>query len=132
MQELCPCCDRHCPSDDLHCRRGKEHFQVEDNGQHNHEEHHDHHDHHEHHGAHPEHRGHHEGHEEHGRHEGHEGHGAHAEEKALVLLRQCGHYLHHSAAHGEGSAALLSVLSAEEKASLEALLQKCLDAWKTE
>ena len=116
MQELCPCCDRHCPSDDLHCRRGKEHFQVEDNGQHNHEEHHDHHEHHEH----------------HDHHEHHGAHPEHAEEKALVLLRQCGHYLHHSAAHGEGSAALLSVLSAEEKASLEALLQKCLDAWKTE
>ena len=32
-KEVCPCCDRHCPVDNLHCPNGKEHFglPVEEN-----------------------------------------------------------------------------------------------------
>ena len=27
--DVCPCCGRHCPADDLHCPRGKKHFEGE-------------------------------------------------------------------------------------------------------
>ena len=26
VEKNCPCCDRHCPADQLHCNRGREHF----------------------------------------------------------------------------------------------------------
>ena len=29
-QETCPCCDRHCPVDNLHCSKGRRHFGLSD------------------------------------------------------------------------------------------------------
>ena len=42
-----------------------------------------------------------------------------------MLLRRCGHDLHHS----EGGADL-SALTREERGELARLLQKCLDSWQ--
>lgn len=54
------------------------------------------------------------------------------EEKLLMLLRKCGHHLHHNLGHGEAvdSAEMLKALSAEEKATLISLLEKCLHSWQ--
>lgn len=51
------------------------------------------------------------------------------EEKLIVLLRRCGHFLHHSAGT-EDTASLLNALTTEERATLEGLLEKCLDHWE--
>lgn len=116
MEKNCPCCDRHCPTDQLHCNRGREHFGLpleEERGGRGHGEH----GHGEHgHGGHGE-----RGHGEHGR----GGHGRPEEDGLITLLRRCGHYLH----HGTGEADL-SALTREERAELERLLQKCLDSWQ--
>lgn len=64
--------------------------------------------------------------------ESHSFHGSHEsrpEEKALVLLRKCGHFLHHSGDAGN-PARLLSVLTEEERLQLEYLLEKCLNSWQ--
>lgn len=53
------------------------------------------------------------------------------EERILVLLRKCGHHLHHNAGHDTNAAALVDVLTAEEKNSLETILQKCLQHWQS-
>lgn len=49
--------------------------------------------------------------------------------KELSLLRRCGHFLHHSAGT-EDTASLLNALTAEERAALEGLLEKCLAHWE--
>lgn len=54
-----------------------------------------------------------------------------ADERILVLLRRCGHYLHHNAGHDTNAAALVGMLTAEEKDSLEVTLQKCLQHWQS-
>ena len=54
-----------------------------------------------------------------------------AEERVLVLLRKCGHYLHHNAGRDADPVALFGGLSEEEKSALELLLKKCLEYWKT-
>lgn len=46
-----------------------------------------------------------------------------ADAKLIVLLRKCGHFLHHNA---PGGAATASGLSEQERQTLEALLEKCL------
>lgn len=51
-------------------------------------------------------------------------------EKVLVLLRKCGHFLHHSAGPDTDPEALLETLTPEENASLEKLLEKCLESWQ--
>lgn len=52
----------------------------------------------------------------------------------IVSLRQCGHYLHHSAAAGKegtkSNAELAGVLTEEEKKQVVDALQKCLKAWE--
>ena len=53
-----------------------------------------------------------------------------AEERMIVLLRRCGHFLHHSMGPGANAAALTEALSADERATLEALLEKCLKHWE--
>ncbi|MGN0564809.1 MAG: hypothetical protein ACI4LH_08720 [Candidatus Heritagella sp.] len=53
------------------------------------------------------------------------------QEKAILLLRKCGHFLHHSAGQG-GAAPLLDALTGEEKKTLETLLEKCLKSWQGE
>lgn len=52
------------------------------------------------------------------------------EDRILVLLRKCGHYLHHNVGRDADAAALTGGLSVEEKTTLEALLQKCLERWQ--
>lgn len=54
-----------------------------------------------------------------------------AEERILVLLRRCGHHLHHNAGRDASADRLIGMLTAEEKASLEAILQKCLQHWQS-
>ena len=103
MEKNCPCCDRRCPAEQLHCNRGREHFGLpleEERGGHGH-------------GGHGEH-----GHSEHG-------HGRPNEDPLIMLLRRCGHYLHHGAGEAD-----LSALTREERAELARLLQKCLDSWQ--
>lgn len=53
------------------------------------------------------------------------------DERILVLLRRCGHHLHHNAGHDTNDAALVDILTAEEKTSLEVILQKCLRHWQS-
>lgn len=91
MEKNCPCCDRHCPVEQLSCPRGRDYFSVGDqrNGQ----------------------------------------RPAREDEKMIVLLRKCGHFLHHSVGMDGDTAPLASALSPEERASLEALLEKCLESW---
>lgn len=104
MENTCPCCGRHCPADDLHCDRGREHF-----------------------GGEGESRGPHGAHASHGPHGPHE---SRPEEKALMLLRKCGHFLHHSGDAAGNPARLFSVLTEEERLQLETLLEKCLNSWQ--
>ena len=52
-------------------------------------------------------------------------------EPTLALMRQCGHFLHHMGP-GSDPARLMSVLTAGERATLQALLKKCLNAWQTD
>lgn len=53
------------------------------------------------------------------------------EERILILLRKCGHHLHHNVGHDTDAAALVNMLTTEEKTSLEEILQKCLQHWKS-
>ena len=48
------------------------------------------------------------------------------QERMIALLRRCGHFLHHSMGPGANAAALTEALSADERATLEKLLEKCL------
>lgn len=54
------------------------------------------------------------------------------EDAAVVSLRRCGHFLHHSAGKDQGktNAELVAVLTDEEKKTLTELLQKCLNSWQ--
>lgn len=52
------------------------------------------------------------------------------EEKMIVLLRRCGHFLHHNVGRGENVSPLVNALTPDERAQLEALLEKCLDRWQ--
>lgn len=96
----CPCCENHCPPDELRCGRGRKYFGASEEAR----------------DAERRHRG--EREEE----------PQTAEDEALLLLRKCGHYLHHSA-RGVSARELLGVLSEEEKGQLIAALKKCLGAW---
>lgn len=51
------------------------------------------------------------------------------EEKTIVLLRKCGHFLHHNAGHDSNPARLLQALTEDERTTLESLLEKCLNNW---
>lgn len=51
------------------------------------------------------------------------------EERMIVLLRRCGHFLHHNLGPGMDAAALTEALNAQERATLESLLEKCLNHW---
>lgn len=55
---------------------------------------------------------------------------ARQEDRTIVLLRKCGHFLHHNVGRDGDTAALLTALSAEEKATLDTLLEKCLENWQ--
>lgn len=54
-----------------------------------------------------------------------------ADDALLMLMRRCGHHLHHNVRGNSVDAkTLLAVLSEEEKQQLTALLKKCVDSWK--
>ncbi len=46
-----------------------------------------------------------------------------------MLLRSCGHYLHHAAGEGDPDK-MFAALSEEEKKELNSLLGKVLKSWK--
>lgn len=54
------------------------------------------------------------------------------DDAAIISLRQCGHFLHHSAGKEQGktNTELAAALSDEEKKTLVELLQKCLKHWE--
>lgn len=92
-EKNCPMCGNHCDKEELQCGRGKRYFgESGESAQH-----------------------------------GKEGHAHGApfdvanEEPAKLLLRRCGHLLHHG-----GAEHLLDALSAEEKETLCAILNKAL------
>ena len=53
------------------------------------------------------------------------------QERMISLLRRCGHFLHHSMGPGADAAPLTEALSSEERATLEGLLEKCLNHWES-
>lgn len=55
-----------------------------------------------------------------------------ADDAAVVSLRMCGHFLHHSAGKDSAktNAELLAALTDEEKKALTEILQKCLKSWQ--
>lgn len=97
---VCPCCGRHCSIEDLHCPRGMAHFGIEADGG----------------GS----RNHH----------GHRKFDIDTEASAITLIRQCGHFLHHSMPGGGSDDELLSFLTDDEKTQLSEILKKCLKNWQ--
>ena len=53
------------------------------------------------------------------------------QDRMISLLRRCGHFLHHSMGPESDAALLTEALSAEERATLEGLLEKCLNHWES-
>jgi len=53
-----------------------------------------------------------------------------SDERLIVLLRRCGHFLHHNIGREGDTAPLLSALTDDERATLESLLEKCLNSWQ--
>lgn len=51
------------------------------------------------------------------------------DDAVILLMRKCGHYLHHHGADASGEA-LLSALSEAGKNELIALLEKCMQNWQ--
>lgn len=95
----CPFCGNHCPQDRLMCGRGRRYFsaQEQENGAHI----------------------------EHGQ-EHHRENGAGCDDEIVLMLRKCGHFLHHS---GKQDAAVRS-LTKEERETLLKLLEKCYAEWQ--
>lgn len=62
--------------------------------------------------------------------EGHDGHHAHSDENMIMLLRKCGHFLHHSVGRDQDITPMLNALTPEERSILEILLKKCLNQWQ--
>ena len=54
------------------------------------------------------------------------------DDAAIVTLRRCGHFLHHSAGKesGKTNSELLAALNEEEKKTLAVLLEKCMNSWQ--
>lgn len=54
-------------------------------------------------------------------------------DEAVIALRKCGHFLHHSAGRDSGktNSELMSALSESEISTLTVLLGKCLESWKS-
>ena len=50
------------------------------------------------------------------------------EEKIILQLRRCGHFLHHTKESAADAEQLLGALSDEERTTLSSLLEKCLEA----
>lgn len=55
------------------------------------------------------------------------------DDAAVISLRKCGHFLHHSAGKDQAKTNkdLLTALTDDEKKILTDLLQKCLNSWET-
>lgn len=53
-----------------------------------------------------------------------------AEDKVIVLLRKCGHFLHHNVGRDGDTASLLEGLPPQEREELARLLEKCLENWQ--
>lgn len=53
------------------------------------------------------------------------------EDAIIMLMRKCGHHLHHNVGPGKkvSSKELLSALSEEEMKELVKLLEKCIQNW---
>lgn len=137
-KEVCPCCDKHCPVDKLHCSKGKEHFgiAVDDKEREN-----------RHHGecrrSHGKNREDRYGRKEH-EHGNIYGDSEHGEagmfrlneesmdvnEISMALLLQCGHFLHHNKNHDKPDCKkMFEVLTKEEHDQLNLILKKCLSSW---
>lgn len=104
QMQTCPQCDNHCPVDALQCGRGRSYFGVtggEDDHEHNHK-----------HG--------------HGHEHGCCGHGRPSGGLA-GLLHQCGRFVRHAEME---ETELFQALTNEEKATLQALLEKLAANWK--
>lgn len=110
-KRTCPQCENHCSADALKCGKGAKYFGTQRQGSEigmRHQE------------------------RETGmRYQERESSSMTTEERILVHLRRCGHHLHHNAGHDTDAAALFDMLTAEEKASLEVILQKCLQRWQS-
>lgn len=102
--QTCPQCDNHCPVDALQCGRGRKYFSVTE-GSHEHE-----HDH------------------EHSHEQGCYRHG-HPKSGLAGLLHQCGRFARHADIE---EAELFRALTDEEKATLQALLEKLSVDWKAQ
>lgn len=102
MEQTCPNCGRHCPITDLYCNRGRSYFGMEEMPEKHGEE------------------------QDGGKHEhGHHGHERDdSAPKAVRLLRQCWHQLHHGTSD---PADLIASLTESELRTLEQLLEKCLN-----
>lgn len=106
-EKVCPKCENHCPPDQLKCPGGMKYFGADGsvNGEH--------------------------------QRFGGPPHNIDissmpTDEAVIMLLRKCGHYLHHNAGHGGNidAARLLSALSEDEKTELIMLLKKCSQGWQ--
>lgn len=103
QMQTCPQCDNHCPVDALQCGRGRKYFGAADGAQDQAYEH------------------------EHGEHgHGHGGHG-HAKSGLAGLFHRCGHFMHHAQIE---ETELFQALTDEEKATLQALLEKLSADWQ--
>ena len=99
--QTCPQCDNHCPVDAIQCGRGRKYFGVADGGhEHDHR------------------RGH-----DHGSSCGH----GHPKSGLSGLLHQCGRFVRHADME---EAELFQALSDEDKAALQALLEKLSADWQ--
>lgn len=104
MDGQCHGCDNHCPADKLKCPRGMEYFGI-NNGS-----------------------------EERGRRFNPAEQDIlkmSADDALIMLMRKCGHYLHHNAGQNANvnNSDLLSSLSDTEKDIMILLLQKCVRNW---
>lgn len=102
MEQTCPNCDRHCPISALHCGRGREYFGIAETADTGNREH---------------------SHHDHGRRHERSDSMRDDSPRAVQLLRECGHLLHHGRATGQE---LIAPLTARELQTLERLLEKCL------
>lgn len=101
-EKTCPECHNHCPSDQLRCPKGMEYFGIEPK----------------------------KGQPFFGNFGGDLSSMA-AEDAVIMLMRKCGHYLHHNVGHREktNNKELLSTLTEEEIKELAKLLEKCTQNW---
>ena len=97
-EKNCPWCPNHCDVDRLSCGRGREYFKSSSNEEVSKSNHHF---------------------------EKDES-SMTEDEKVLLKLRKCGHYLHHSENPID-----LNFLEEEEKQNLVAILSKCLENWES-